>query len=696
MTPIKGQNQRPVLLDAFGIIDFFALMELILEKQISGYRVVRILRLFRLCSQVKVLNEVFTAVVRSVLPTLILLLFSAFVAMTFALIAMEFFRGQIALCNDGTVSGKEECIGDFWHCPGEPIDDVLSYSTEAIGFDADCDTGIPIATPRVWGLPGKHGIPMFGFESLKMATRSMILGTSLEGFPTMMRSTMAANGVDKQPVEGSSRWAALFWIVGLWVAPWGLAQVIVGVVSDSFSHYYSNSIGHLTNRQQIWYLARDRAASIHMHAIVPVPENWFRKQCYILTVPETMCLRESIPSSGITTVCRKFYSDFFFLLAIIHAGLLASSSYDSHDIWESRLQAADFVFGILYSIDMIIRIAGNGKYVFFFTDKAKSWKMIRKRAVFDSVVALGLILSPILDTTIPKGRLLTSQRVTRILALVRLATRHPGIVSIVTTFASRIKSLLSVLALTMLVFSIFAVWGIEMFRNVKSGPAVNVNTPNFQTFGGAFLVVFTTVTGEEWYLPALDLMIQPPFCVPDNGEDPGDCGDYFAYTYFSLIRGFGGYLCLNAFLAVVIESFSNARNMPELNFNAVRTQWALFRLKSFGLNTSSDVNIDVEAGDRRNNRERSVQSESEDKPKTEIPLNKDTTHKNLWTNTKNLYSKKRKQAKDLEWQLKHISIEDIPALLCCLPPQDLSDNRQIDYATNLGYPIVNQQGKRFE
>lgn len=81
-------------------------------------------------------------------------------------------------------------------------------------------------------------------------------------------------------------------------------------------------------------------------------------------------------------------------------------------------------------------------------------------------------------------------------------------------------------ALLALVYFIFAVLGVFIFKDIKTGIIIDQYN-NFFNFGSAFISLFRCSTGESWWYFMIDLSNISSDCIPDQ-----TCGTLFAYFYF--------------------------------------------------------------------------------------------------------------------------------------------------------------------
>lgn len=57
---------------------------------------------------------------------------------------------------------------------------------------------------------------------------------------------------------------------------------------------------------------------------------------------------------------------------------------------------------------------------------------------------------------------------------------------------------MNVFSLLMIIFFIFAILGVFMFRDVVKGEVIDEEYMNFSNFGYAMLMLFRISTGEDW------------------------------------------------------------------------------------------------------------------------------------------------------------------------------------------------------
>ena len=84
---------------------------------------------------------------------------------------------------------------------------------------------------------------------------------------------------------------------------------------------------------------------------------------------------------------------------------------------------------------------------------------------------------------------------------------------IIETLMFSLPSLINVGALLLLVFFIFSVLGVFLFKKVTSGVTIN-HYNNFYNFGNAMITLFRSATGEDWPKVMFDYSRTEPNCDP--------------------------------------------------------------------------------------------------------------------------------------------------------------------------------------
>ena len=158
-----------------------------------------------------------------------------------------------------------------------------------------------------------------------------------------------------------------------------------------------------------------------------------------------------------------------------------------------------------------------------------------------------------------------------------------GLHKIIETLIFSLPSLINVGTLLLLVFFIFSVLGVFMFKKVTKGIVID-RYNNFSNFGFAMLTLFRCSAGEDWGEFMFDLSRTSESCVPNE-----TCGTGFAYIFFIMFVMLVQFIMLNLFILIIIQYFEDY-NMKEGNpletFNeqleVFRMYWSSFSAYSNG------------------------------------------------------------------------------------------------------------------
>lgn len=168
----------------------------------------------------------------------------------------------------------------------------------------------------------------------------------------------------------------------------------------------------------------------------------------------------------------------------------------------------------------------------------------------------------------------------RLLRVVRLMIIIKKIRIILETLIKCIPQLANILVLLFLVYSMFAVIGLQFFSATKYGTRLGP-TANFNTWTDAMVVCYQIVTGDSWWEIMDDCAILPPYCTPlfDNDLMPGygyngppktfgDCGGGAVSTvYFMAFKLICEFIMLNLFIGdIMLKSPFNPSRAPPLCF----------------------------------------------------------------------------------------------------------------------------------
>jgi hypothetical protein len=143
-------------------------------------------------------------------------------------------------------------------------------------------------------------------------------------------------------------------------------------------------------------------------------------------------------------------------------------------------------------------------------------------------------------------------RVIRTLRVLRLLKLSAGLLRLLRALYLALPSLSNVSFILLLIVYIYSVIGINAFSGVRTGWFGYINNDaNFNTFGSAYITLIRSMTGENYNGLMHDLMVQPPFCIPNL-----NCGSvWFSVIFFVSFYTITAFMVLNILTAVVMEAY---------------------------------------------------------------------------------------------------------------------------------------------
>eukprot|EP01017_Pseudomicrothorax_dubius_P004172 TRINITY_DN10775_c0_g1_i2.p1 TRINITY_DN10775_c0_g1~~TRINITY_DN10775_c0_g1_i2.p1 ORF type:complete len:482 (-),score=116.00 TRINITY_DN10775_c0_g1_i2:37-1422(-) len=247
--------------------------------------------------------------------------------------------------------------------------------------------------------------------------------------------------------------------------------------------------------------------------------------------------------------------------------------------WDSMLSTINLVFTSIFIVEAAMKLYALRFRVYWFNN----WNKFDFCVVISSLVdlimgALGTQLLSFLRAGPQLARVLRVLRVTRLLRLVK---QLKELEKIILALIYSIPPMLNALALTSLVFFIFAVLAVFLFKGVTTGVMIDEYT-NFQSFGVAMITLFRCATGENW-----------PFFMYDAQRQSD-----VAPLFFIAQQVICSFVMLNLFVLIVNNELSKYQdlNNPLLSMgetlDAFKRQWCQSTSENNGLRISEKCIID--------------------------------------------------------------------------------------------------------
>jgi len=469
------------------------------------FRLFRALRPLRLMKRNEGMRVVIDALIATLAPVLYVIIFSLTTFFVAALIGMGLMGGKMSYCS-GT--GAEY--------PGGRTQCVNTWISE--------DNGV--LRPRAWLKPYHH------FDTLPDAILSLFMVGTLEYLELLQRS-MDITDCDLSPQEDSSQHLAIFFVCYIIIGSLFVMNLFVGFIVDGFNLHKGSSnkdiifnrlsrqiVDHRPRPKTLAWLAPSNAFSVWLEQFLNgVQFQVFSALCVVINVC-FMLADHTDPSPEFTAIMDAQNLFFFielgaellaYLFAVGPGGLV-------DDLWKN--------FDMFVFLGTFIGYVSNNKDV---TQFVKAFRLLR-------VVRLMIIIKKI-----------------RI---------------ILETLIKCIPQLANILVLLFLVYSMFAVIGVQAFSSTKYGKRLGP-TANFDDWPSAMVTCFQIVVGDAWHDIMDDCGVQPPECTPvfdselfpDYGYNGpaksfGDCGSTVSTLYFMAFKLMCETIMLNLFIGMILENFA--------------------------------------------------------------------------------------------------------------------------------------------
>ncbi|EGR33344.1 hypothetical protein IMG5_055680, partial [Ichthyophthirius multifiliis] len=235
-------------------------------------------------------------------------------------------------------------------------------------------------------------------------------------------------------------------------------------------------------------------------------------------------------------IVNSFFFDNFIMICVVTNTFILTLDGLVNKEQESLIQQFNYIFTIIFTIDMGLKLLGLGIYEYL-TDKMNIFDFI--------IVVLSLVELIFLEssTGISAFRSIRVLRVFRVLRVTRLIRSLQFMKIIIIAISSSIQSFIYILLLLFLFIFIYSLLGMQIFGGLFQFNKEIIRM-NFDSFSNAFLTVFDVMTMENWN----EILIN---CLRTTQNK------FATILYFVSWIFIGNYVLLNLLLAIVMDSFDN-------------------------------------------------------------------------------------------------------------------------------------------
>lgn len=521
----KGSYLR----ESWNQLDFFIVVTSIIDLSFDNIDlpVIKILRLLRTLRPLRFISHnsgmkiVVVALIQSVGHILNVAIVVIVVWLMFAILGVNLFGGKFQYCADQTyeISTKEEC--DKIH-------------SEWLTYDHN-------------------------FDSVPRAMLTLFVVSSLEGWPDIMYQGIDSTSVERGPAKDASLWYSLYFVSFILIGTFFFLNFFVGVIFLNFEEAQKEEREALVlnDRQLKWIdIMKMILKSRPDIETTYIPKNKIRKKLH-------------------SFVTSNIFDIFIMVCIVLNMFQMAIDYEDAPLNYTMVLQYINYVFTAIFTIEAILKLTAFGKVYF-----SSSWNN------FDFFVVLSSLLEVVLSSLATSGsvailrigpQLARVLRILRVSRLLRLINKYKGLQALIQTITFSISSLLNIFSLLLLVFFIYAVLGVFIFKDITEGTSINEYS-NFKNFGQAMLMLLRISTGEDWNKVMFDCMRTPPDCIQGK-----TCGTPIAPLYFISFIMIITFVLLNLFILIILQQFDkyylpddNVLQQFKEDLEIFKTNWATF------------------------------------------------------------------------------------------------------------------------
>ncbi|KAK0398822.1 hypothetical protein QR680_002769 [Steinernema hermaphroditum] len=482
-------------------------------------RALRPLRIYTLVPHIRrVVVELFRGFKEIVLVTILMIV----VMFIFASFGVQTVGGKLAACNDPEISTRENCTGVFWQ-------KIFVTRLEVYGKNDD-EIHPKILVPRVWTNPRN-----FNFDHVGNAMLALFETLSYKGWNVIRDILWARQGP----------WAVVFIHIYVFIGCMIGLTLFVGVVIANYTQNRGTAL--LTVDQRRWH---DLKARLKMAQPLHVPPK----------PAESAKLRRVLYDITMTSWFNNFFAGLVLLNSFTLFVPWNVEEEDQMHVTLNALTAFSGIVNVLFMGEILLKIVAFTVPGFWQSRRNRIDLLITMLGIFWVITHFFVALpaSVVGGETRLKKFTYTFGYIVVIMRFFTITGRNTTLkMLMLTVVMSMFRSFFIITAMFLLVL-FYAYTGVILFGMVKYGQAVSKHV-NFRSGSEALVVLFRSVTGEDWNDIMHDCMRSAPFCYWRDGINywETDCGNYYgAIIYFCSFYLIITYIVRNLLVAIIMENFS--------------------------------------------------------------------------------------------------------------------------------------------
>eukprot|EP00062_Callorhinchus_milii_P007836 gi/632949947/ref/XP_007890440.1/ PREDICTED: sodium channel protein type 9 subunit alpha-like [Callorhinchus milii] len=363
------------------------------------------------------------------------------------------------------------------------------------------------------------------FDNILTAYMALLQVATFEGWLEIMANAADTRGIDFQPEMGANPYSLFYFVAFIVIGTFFTLNLFIGIIIDNFNTMHKRVKGALvtllTEDQRRFYSTFKRLSQAKPTKKIPAPKNKISLQFYKL-------------------VSHKGFEPCTIGLITLNVLVMACDHYGQTKTFATVLNWFNIIFTALFTLEAVVKLSGQRLYYF-----TQAWN------IFDFIVVILSIAGILLDSTASKKQavsptILRVFRIVRLARLLRLVRSLKGIRKLLFTLVISIPALFNIGLLLGLVMFIYAILGMNLFRDLTREPPIN-DIVNFETFGNSMMLLFRLTTAAAWN-EVLQVMVHSKEQRP-----------FVAIIYMTSYILCANIVIINMYVAVILENFHEAQ-----------------------------------------------------------------------------------------------------------------------------------------
>uniref|UniRef100_H3C2B9 Voltage-dependent calcium channel alpha-1 subunit IQ domain-containing protein n=1 Tax=Tetraodon nigroviridis TaxID=99883 RepID=H3C2B9_TETNG len=376
-------------------------------KTIKSLRVLRVLRPLKTIKRLPKLKAVFDCVVTSLKNVFNILIVYQLFMFIFAVIAVQLFKGKFFYCTDGSMKSEKECQGFY-----------IDYTRDKKEVKR-----------REWR---RHE---FHYDNVGWALLTLFTISTGEGWPQVLQHSTDVTEEDMGPSRGNRMEMSVFYVVYFVVFPFFFVNIFVALIIITFQEQGDKMIHECS-------LEKNERACIDF-AISAKPMTRYMPQN-----------RQTFQYKLWHFVASPSFEYTVLVMIALNTVVLMMKYYSAPTAYDTVLKHLNTAFTVLFSLECILKIMAFG-LVNYFRD---TWN------IFDFITVLGSITEIIVDLQSVNTINMSFLKLFRTARLIKLLRQGYTIRILLWTFVQSFKALPYVCLLIAMLFFIYAIIGMQVFK----------------------------------------------------------------------------------------------------------------------------------------------------------------------------------------------------------------------------------------